>query len=407
MSRLIAAGPAWRELGDVLEPLRRDPSNRWRVRLLTDRVSPDRLWGAGAPSVVEIESEVLEALARQTEMRYRAAIARVQLADPALASELLMALTTIVSMTDGQLLPAWTDATPRLNAIIDTALNTTRPPARAAEAARSWLNAISPVQSWVIDDGSRTLDGDRYATVGVANLSNASVDVSVAPLGEPASDRATVRPQRALTIGAPVLVDPPAVMTESPSARPLVVRTGRPVARMRVLTPGRSFDPPGLRVDGLFATWTRRSWLAQRPSVMSGDQRTMALLQQSPDGQGWEIYIECATRAAPLEGSDDRVRIWLGPYGGSEGYLLAGPGAEARLRSAEPPMWRAHEWGWSSVVEIPAAMIGSSGTIDFAVERIDASGVRSTWPRPMLPGQNEPGRATVRLTTWGAPIEGP
>ena len=391
----------------MLKPLRRDPSNRWRVRLLTDRVNPERLWGAGAPSVVVIESDVLEALARQTELRYRAAIARVQLDDPALSSELLMALTTIVSMTDGRLLPVWTDATPRLNAIIDTALNTTRPPARAAEAARSWLEAISPVRPWVIDDGSRVIDGARHATVGVANLSNGAVDASVAPLGEPASDRASVSPQRAVTIRAPVLVEPPSLPTEPPSARPLVVRTGRPVARLPILTPGRSFDPPGLRIEGLFATWTRRSWLTQRPWLVTDDRRTTALLQQSTGGEDWEIYIECATPEPPEEDSDDRVRVWLGPYGGSEGYLLAGPGAGARLDSGEAPAWRAHEWGWSSVVEIPSALIGSSGTIDFAVERIDGAGVRSSWPRPMLPDQAEPGRATVRLTPWDARIEGP
>jgi len=148
--RLEASASAWRELGDVLSPLRNDPANRWRVRLLTDRVRADRLWGSGRTNAQPIPDAVLEDLAHQTELRYRAAIARIQLADPRAAADLLATLTCIVAMPDGQLLPAWTDITPQLSMIVDLALNSTRPPARAAETTRNWIRAISPDRKSVV-----------------------------------------------------------------------------------------------------------------------------------------------------------------------------------------------------------------------------------------------------------------
>ncbi len=59
-----------------------------------------------------------------------------------------------------------------------------------------------------------------------------------------------------------------------------------------------------------------------------------------------------------------------------------------------------HDWGWSSVVRVPESVIEPDGTLHIAVERIDADGNRSTWPRPVLPNQLEPGRATIRLVPW-------
>jgi len=168
LPRLNASASAWRELGNIITPLRNDPAQRWRIRLLSDRVRADRLFGAGGTDFNEkpIDNELLEALARQTELRYRAAIARIQLADPRAAADLLALLTAVVVMPDGQLLPAWADITPRVSTIIDTAINSARPPARAAEATRSFVAALSPIRSWIIDDAATT-GGTYSATVGI------------------------------------------------------------------------------------------------------------------------------------------------------------------------------------------------------------------------------------------------
>jgi len=254
-------------------------------------------------------------------------------------------------------------------------------------------------QVWVIDDGSRTIEGARVATIGLTNLSNGTLRISASARGESSGARTTIGAHRSASVRAPVVVDPPPTPMSPPSARPMVVRSGDPVGRLGILTPGLDFDPPGLWIGPLFRNWTRRSWLAGRPIASPGSRRTSALLQESPGGDGWELYIECEAPGMDGAGesyeSDDRVRVWLGP-----GYILTGPGAESRLRATSPPPWRAHDWGWSSVVEIPPGLIAKDGTIDLAVERIDGRGTRASWPRPMMPDQREPGRATVRLVPW-------
>ena len=403
LPRLNASASAWRELGDIITPLRNDPAQRWRVRLFTDRVRPDRLFGAGGADFIEkpIENDLLEALARQTELRYRAAIARIQLADSRAAADLLAVLTTVVAMPDGQLLPTWADITPRLSSIVDTAINTARPPARAAEATRSFIDALSPIRSWIIDDAS-TGQSDFRATVGITNLSNSPVTTASGAANQAFTTRAIVDAHRTETVRAAVVIDPPRTPIESPRARPVVVRIDEPHASHPIFTPGLDFDPPGPTLTPALLPWTRRTWLSQSPFAAPVSRQTAVLIQESPAAEGWELYIECNSPKNAIENppTNDLVRIWLGPHGRSKGYLVCGPGATTRLTGAEAPEFKLHTWGWSSVVPIPERVIDEQGIVHIAVERIDEGGFRSTWPRPVLPDQLEPGRATFKLVAW-------
>lgn len=410
LPRLNASPSAWRELGEILTPVRNDPSQRWRVRLLTDRVRADRLFGVGGAAFNEkpIENELLEALARQTEMRYRVAIARMQLADPKAAAQLLGVLTTVVAMPDGQLLPAWADITPRLSTIVDAAINTARSPARAAEAMRAFADSLSPVRGWVIDDASSHRDGRAQTTMGIANLSIEALRASAGAAEQAFTRSADIPPHSAATVRAPIVIDPPRTPTDPPLVRPIDLRIETPRERHPLLTPGLGFGPPGQQLAPTLLPWTRSSWLGQRPVAAPTDRQTAALIQQSPATGAWELYIECNTPASAIESPpvNDLVRVWLGPFGRAEGYLVCGPGAGSQLTGATAPDVRFHDWGWASIVPIPARVIGEDGTLHIAVERIDEQGYRSTWPRPVLPDQPEPGRATFTLTPWSAALSG-
>jgi hypothetical protein len=54
---------------------------------------------------------------------------------------------------------------------------------------------------------------------------------------------------------------------------------------------------------------------------------------------------------------------------------------------------------WVAQIVLPAELVAGP-RVRIAMERIDARGVRSAWPRPMVPGQPEPGRLAIDLTAW-------
>jgi len=234
-----------------------------------------------------------------------------------------------------------------------------------------------------------------------------SLRATLGPAGQAITRGANAGAHRAIALRAPVIVDPSRTKTEQPIARPMIVRANRPVAQHPIYTPGLGFGPPGLDLRTMYTPWSRRTWLSQRPTAAPIDRQTAVRLQESPAGDGWELVIECNTPTPAnkrieqdIAPSTDLVRIWLGPYTNATGSLIVGPGAARQLTGASPPEYRVHDWGWSSVVPIPDRAIGNGGTLHLAIERIDNDGFRSTWPRPVLPDQLEPGRATILLTPW-------
>jgi len=54
---------------------------------------------------------------------------------------------------------------------------------------------------------------------------------------------------------------------------------------------------------------------------------------------------------------------------------------------------------WSAWVPIPAS-VQAGRLVRVGMQRVDARGVRSAWPRPMMPWQIEPGRVALDLGQW-------
>src|SRR6185369_5690677 len=113
--------------------------------------------------------------------------------------------------------------------------------------------------------------------------------------------------------------------------------------------------------------------------------------------------------------STELLRLWLGPFGApiavlkvtpdgsmtDESVFAAGtdPPAEAVLQRPIRVSRQADRW--TAWIPIPKGAIGSDGVLRFALERLDERGIRSSWPRAMLPWQREPGRAAVGTGAWG------
>jgi hypothetical protein len=70
------------------------------------------------------------------------------------------------------------------------------------------------------------------------------------------------------------------------------------------------------------------------------------------------------------------------------------PEDDARLRVADQPD------RWSVSVPIPREALEPGGVLRLGITRRDGRGLRTAWPRRMMPWEHEPSRAVVNLKTW-------
>lgn len=219
--------------------------------------------------------------------------------------------------------------------------------------------------------------------------------------------------------------------------------------------------PPGLRIGPLMPDWTLAAWLAagtsptadavgsvpelaidpgwmtaallfkdEQAGVLQEEALGRAGAARSGTEPGWAVYVECKGVTTPTAGGraggggpgGDEVRLWLGSMGAttmvlrvrSDGSVFdetnAAISAAGRARVGRAPV-RTEADRWQVWVPVPPECIeqrpGPDGearaVLRLAVERMDARGVRSAWPRPMLPWQREPGRGVIDVGAWREP----
>jgi hypothetical protein len=182
-------------------------------------------------------------------------------------------------------------------------------------------------------------------------------------------------------------------------------------------------QPPGLRLEPLWPDWTPAGWLAGTPELMwhNGNWSTSVLLYyrageaesiaSSERGQ-WVLHLEC--RAPSEHEGEDEVMVWFGPFGSPAAVVRIGRdgGVSARpvgRHSEEVPVRGAHvarlPERWVAQVPVPDRFIKPGGEMLIGLVRTDGRGARTTWPRPMLPWQQEPGRLIVDTRAWGEIVE--
>lgn len=381
--RLDLPRPALRRLGEMLRPDLDDPNRQWRLSILTDRMRAMDLWpDSSAPAL----HPALAAYARQNELRWRAAIHALEQDDPVLAAEFVARLTAVVRTPSGWALPAWSLESPALWSIRDALLSPTGSARSRAAAVTDWLDHNPPAIAWVIDESAAGPAGASLATAGVANLTSRSAIASTAPLGEATRNAARAPAHASVSFVAPI----PASVERSPPA--IVARMDSWSATLAVLGSSLPVAPPGLMLGPLFPQWNMPAWLARRSPTARPDSACVALLQRSAsDPEQWELYIEATGN---FEG--DTVTVWLGRFGTDRHTIRVGPGA-----SESPPVDRVGDC-WSALLPLPGTSIDESGRLFVALTRTGANGALWSWPRPMLPGQNEPGAAPIDLSSWGS-----
>ena len=312
--------------------------------------------------------------------------------------------------------PAWPTDQANLDALLADLLSQRLEPAQKAERAAAWLDAQPAGAAWVIDDaGLREADSGRsLATCGVANLLERTTLAWADAGGSTGSPELSTID--AFSLGQVAAAAP---VQATPRPAPVHVHAGKWSVE-RMLAPGRlPASPPGARADALLGDWTMGAWLGGTvDDSMEGEAAWAgAALVRKASGDGastWWVYVEC--RSPGMKPGDEEpagpresVRVWLGPLGhptavlhaSSSGVVVDEAAVDQGLGSLRQARVSRGQGTWVAEVPIPERCIESDGTIRMAIERMDSRGRRSTWPRPMLPWQTEPGRIAVDLTAWG------
>ncbi|MBL8745138.1 MAG: hypothetical protein JNK58_02150 [Phycisphaerae bacterium] len=386
-----ASAEALRALGALLREEARDPLRRWRVGLMLDRWSAGRLWRDSTPPPV-LEPEALEALAAQNEWRWRAALAALGRAGPDTAADVLARLTAVVLSPDGVLLPAWPLDDAGVARLRTTLLRADTEDDDRLNEAQAWLASLPPAVAWVVDDGPVVPSGvsekdgasARRVRTAVSELTGKRARVSITPEGITPDDSRMVEEHESI-----VMMTEAAVGTRA--IEPLRVQVGRWNGRVAFRATPVPVSPPGLTIGPLLPQWRMAGWAIGTPGAADPEWTTAGLLHKSADGNGWEVYVECRISPEAESLTGDVVRF----YWGAEGS------AERAVEVKAPTRAEAQRDRWTAVVPVPPRAVESDGTMRVSIERVDARGARSSWPRPMMPGEREPSRALVNLNAWG------
>lgn len=369
-------GPSLPPAPELVEGELGDPTRAWRVDLARALAGKKR---------EAADDSGIGLLRAQHSARWRTALARLTGADSALASRLASSMARVVEV-DGRAVPAWSTDLRRVDALLHALLT---PEASAADlklAADAWLADEPVAVAWVIDDGG----ADRPALIGMANLTDAPAAASISAHG--AVELAVVEPRQAIQVAIAQPSGAPSVRAE--------VRVGNAIFPLDLVTAPIPCSPPGVRMGPLLPEWTMPEWLGERAGSIDVGWATAALLQPMARGAGaWEVFLDCRADKS----GEDTVRLLIGAPSKPSGEVrvsrsgaIEGSGALAGVKGVV----REEGDRWTATLEIPAAAMAES-VVTIGLERVDARGARSTWPRRVMPWQRQLPGGEIDLSAWG------
>jgi hypothetical protein len=444
----------------LLAPEARSPLYRWRFRLLVEGLQPP---APGDPSGLRFDDDVAEALATLTEDRWRVALGRLIDADPLTADRLRWRIAAMVD-TGLEVFPAWPTSDAELSALLTDLLRPGLSASQVIYRAEGWINSQPSAIVWTLDDaaGREARTQRPLCTLGIANLTPVA-QLAWAEDGRAAAPdlvKVDAWGVAEITAAVPLRSGFNDALPETPKPVKIGVRAGDWRTSATTLPGTLDVRPPGLSIGPLFSEWSMDEWLRGSDTAAPCAPGTTALLQfrgsltpSASTRRGWTLLLECRTAPEPRARDQssrvdadkpvdapapgvDRVRLWFGPRlatraiisvdsrGGITSEPLPTPLApvpDPPRVPAPPGVSHRGEGRWMCELEIPPDCLEADGTLLLAIERFDGSAeapaeassaswrgtaVRSSWPRPMLPWQREPGRAAIDLSAWsGRPKE--
>jgi hypothetical protein len=366
------------------------PGDHWRAALLLRAINPS------TPAAADFQPEALNILARQQGDMWAGAIGRLARVDAGLALQVSRRLVQIAyfptSDNSGSWGVLWCEADPHM---LDSLLTT--PAASLATAATSFLVGQPQALAWVHDDaGLRDpFGGTPLSTIGVVPTGEvrtiATLSFGTLQPGEPVP----VRP----LLGQ--LLTSAASQRQSGGATSASIKVGTAALALPVGFSPVPASPPGMLISPFYRDWTLATFRRQQQSAVGG--LAGSLMPASGAGGGWTLYFECRVEPG-AEVEPERLRVWAGPTGAPVVAVEVAP--DGSTRPAAPASSTATTavsrvpGGWCATVTLPPAAIDASGVLRIGVEHVASSGLRSCWPRPMLPWQTEPGRWAIDTTAW-------
>lgn len=411
------------ELRELLSPEAESPVRRWRHRLVTTGLDPRREAEARLTlGLSEFSDPILEGLARQGESKWSVAIAWLWRDRPELARRLAMRLACVVDFGAGHFAPAWAIDQAELDALVadlvDPELSTDGRIARA----ETWLKAQEPIVAWMADDAGLSAPDsadesltNSVSSVRLANLTDRGLTVSIGAMGAKA-ELSAIEALRVATLATSMPGTSSVRDGESESVASIVLTSGSWGVSLSPLAERVAVRPPGRTFGGLQADLTLRSW--RSPSSASGGPAlsdTRAMLARGAPVLGgedaWYLMVECRRVSRADDPAKDRVEVWIGPREHPRLVIQLAAIGEATLIQAERPddvrsivervRFVKEETRWAAFVPIDAACIEPESLVRIGLVRVDARGVRGSWPRAMLPWQVEPSRVLFSLREWG------
>lgn len=372
-----------RELLGLLEPLLADAARRWRAEMLLERL------GYGAPEA-RFPNKLLDDAHALQRARWRSALEALRAEDERAALALLATLTRVAFDPEGQPVPAWPADAASDEALLETLLREDAPPGSRTSAADAFVGSAQRAAAWILSD----IGEDGAVTLSVASMFSAPQLVTVRDASDEPLELRPIRPNEIEELR----------VFPSEAGRALRVEVGPWSASLPTLTQPLEAAPPGVRMGPLLRTLSLQTWLSGGAAPPAPEHSTAALLQRRAGRPSWELYIECLRPPGGARGSDF-VRVWLGPYGAptavlridSEGFMVD---ETKPAEPARPITINRAEDAWTALLPLPANAGADGSPLLIAIERVDARGVRSTWPRPVFPWEAEPGRAPVRTDAW-------
>jgi len=410
----------------AVEQYRRDPFQNWRARLLTDGLDPNRTrarethgQSSNATSSIELElatqspgNDLLSAIARQQEARWQIILGRIWLIDPDTAKRVKLALIRTARFGD-RILPLWNADNSDLSRLAHDLLSPYVDDDTRVLRAKAWLEIQPRAVAWVIDDqGTLEAGTNRFLpTLGVISLpsepGNSLLRID-ARLESPILE--TIPPDTQQQLQIPITPSDISALNPQISTTRIDLRLARWTQSHDLIASRVPAGAPFVRIGPLLADWTMTSLLNNRPrehaSIPPARVTNGILWRAAPPSRknprsGWRLFLECA---APNPGAgSDALTIWIGPREYPTAAWRITPDALVETITHNSTMLvpqpavdtRLLENRWVAQIDLPDIVFDQDGQLMLGIERTDAEGVHSAWPRRMIPGQREPGRLII------------
>jgi len=412
----------------AIDQYRQDPFQNWRAHLLTDGLDPHHPDPSADLTLDQLDLELsidtpgadlLGAIAHQHRARWQIILGRIWLIDPDAALALKRQLIRTAQF-NSRTLPIWPSNTTELARLAHDLLSPYIDDSTRALRANAWLEAQPRALAWVIDDQGQIEAGtDRFIpTLGVISLPQ-TLGMSLFRIDTPAGfdatdpELVTVPAQEATQIS--IATDPIHLSPNNPSleTKPIRIRTGRWNADRQMIASPTPARAPFVRIGPMVTDWTMNALLSNRPLESASpaiQSAALGILRRvatpSPDHQsvGWQLYLELGSPNP--RSADESLTLWVGPYTNPFAVWTITPDGQVRFEQGNRPsvgiprvQIRILDDRWVAMIDLPSGAF-DAGLLQLGLERTDANGLHTAWPRRMIPGQSEPGRLAIEIDNF-------